>query len=169
MIFYCFVDIWTLFYYINIRHEVRAPQASSDLVTPALPHPHGVHGEEEPASPGTAGSQHQQELAVHVLEGDLGSHPGLSVRTVLLDLHLAGLPSVWPGEDSQRGLAAPGGELDEPEVQAGQGGLGGRDQLLEVELGRVLRGEENLLVRVASPLPVSPGLSAVSKINQSDY
>ena len=54
------------------------------------------------------------------------------------------------------------GELLEPEVQAGQGGRGGGDQLLEVELGGVQRAEGNLLVLVASSLLVSPRLTAVS-------
>ena len=112
--------------------------------------------------PGAPGSQHQEELPVHVLEGHLSPHPGLTVRAVLLDLDLARLASVRPGQYRQCGLAAARGELLEPEVQAGQGRLGWSDQLLEVELCCVQRGEGNLLVLVASPRPVSPGLTAVS-------
>ena len=133
----------------------------SDLLTPPPPHRHVVHRQQEVARPRAPGSQHQQELSVHVLEGDLSPHPGLGVRAVLLDLHLPGLPSVGPGQYGQRSLAAARRKLLKPEVKAGQGRLGRRDQLLEVELGRVQRGEGDLLVLVASPLPVSPRLSAV--------
>ena len=157
--FYCFVDILILFYLINTSSQVSGLR--SHLLTSASPHHHTVHRQEELARPRAPGSQHQEELPVHVLEGDLSPHPGLGVRAVLLDLHLAGLPSVGPGQHRQRSLAAARGKLLKPEVKAGQGRLGRRDQLLEVELGRVQRGEGHLLVLVASPLPVSPRLSAV--------
>ena len=141
-------------------------QVSSHLVTPPPSDHHTVHRQQELSRPRPPGPQHQEELPVHVLEGHLSPHPGLTVRAVLLDLDLAWLASVGPGQHRQCGLAAARGELLEPEVQAGQGRLGWSDQLLEVELGCVQRGEGDLLVLVASPLPVSPGLAAVSAQNR---
>ena len=73
------------------------------LLAPARRHHDPVHGEGEAGGPrpGAPGSEHQEEVPVHVLEGDLGPHPGVAVRTLLGDAHLARLPPVGPGQHSQ--------------------------------------------------------------------
>ena len=73
------------------------------LLAPARRHHDPVHGEGEAGGPrpGSSGSEHQEEVPVHILEGDLGPHPGVAVRTLLGDAHLAWLPPVGPGQHSQ--------------------------------------------------------------------
>ena len=56
--------------------------------------------------PGHPGPEHQQEVPVDVLEGDLGPHPGVAVRALLGDAHLARLPPVGPRQHRQL-VAAP--------------------------------------------------------------
>ena len=73
------------------------------LLAPARRHHDPVHGEGEAGCPGSwsPGPEHQQEVPVDVLEGDLGPHPGVAVRALLGDAHLARLPPVGPGQHSQ--------------------------------------------------------------------
>ena len=67
-----------------------------------------VHGESEAGGPGPGapGPEHQKEVPVHVLEGDLGPHPGVRVGALLRDAHLARLASVGPGQHCQLVTAA---------------------------------------------------------------
>ena len=75
----------------------------ASLLAPPRRHPHSVHGQRElgAARPRSPRSQHQQEVSVDVLEGDLGPHPGAEVGALLLDSHLAGLAPVRPRQHSQ--------------------------------------------------------------------
>ena len=81
---------------VNVR-------ARSLLLAPARRHHDPVHGEGEAGGPrpGSSCSEHQEEVPVHVLEGDLGPHPGAQVGALLLDSHLAGLAPVRPRQHSQ--------------------------------------------------------------------
>ena len=75
----------------------------ASLLAPPRRHPHSVHGQRElgAAGPRSPRPQHQQEVAVDVLEGDLGPHPGAQVGALLLDSHLAWLAPVGPRQHSQ--------------------------------------------------------------------
>ena len=83
-------------------------EARSLLLAPACRHHDPVHGEGEAGGPGprAPGSEHQEEVPVHVLEGDLGPDPGVAVRALLGDAHLARLPPVGPGQHNKL-VAAP--------------------------------------------------------------
>ena len=78
------------------------------LLAPARRHHDPVHGEGEAGCPGSGspGPEHQQEVPVDVLEGDLGPHPGVAVWALLGDAHLARLPPVGPRQHRQL-VAAP--------------------------------------------------------------
>ena len=98
-------DWSSLFVYLYL-YPYYDTLSSSALLAPAAGDEDTVHRQHQRAGPHPPGPHHQQELPVHVLEGDLSPHPGLAVRAVLLYRHLARLASVGPGQDCQAALTS---------------------------------------------------------------
>ena len=95
-----------VYLYIYIYILITTHDGSSALLAPAAGDEDTVHRQHQGAGPHPPGPHHQQELPVHVLEGDLGPHPGLAVRAVLLYRHLARLASVGPRQHCQAALTS---------------------------------------------------------------
>ena len=89
-------------------HTMRQPMSNGNwsvLVT-ALPcrHLHSVHGKRQLGTHGlgSLGSQHQKEVLHYIVEGDLGSHPGVLIWwALLLELHGGHLANLWPQDHGQ--------------------------------------------------------------------